>query len=57
MDTDLEAEGRVPVCKKTFTTYEEMAGDHIEPWSKGGKTVPENFQMLCSFNNNTKGNN
>ena len=26
---------------------EEMEGDHIEPWSKGGKTVAENCQMLC----------
>jgi len=25
----------------------EMEGDHIVPWSKGGKTVPENLQMLC----------
>ena len=28
-------------------SYEEMEGDHIVPWSKGGKTVPENLQMLC----------
>ncbi|PMR76060.1 HNH endonuclease family protein [Billgrantia endophytica] len=26
---------------------EEMHGDHITPWSKGGKTVAENCQMLC----------
>ena len=25
----------------------EMHGDHITPWSKGGKTVAENCQMLC----------
>lgn len=25
----------------------EMEGDHIKPWSKGGKTVAENCQMLC----------
>ena len=25
----------------------EMQGDHITPWSKGGKTIPENCQMLC----------
>jgi len=25
----------------------EMNGDHITPWSKGGKTVAENCQMLC----------
>lgn len=47
--------GVCPVCGKTFT-YGEMAGDHIVPWSKGGKTVPENLQMLCSFDNNAKGN-
>lgn len=25
----------------------EMQGDHITPWSKGGKTIAENCQMLC----------
>lgn len=25
----------------------EMQGDHIKPWSKGGKTIAENCQMLC----------
>lgn len=25
----------------------EMEGDHIKPWSKGGKTIAENCQMLC----------
>ncbi len=25
----------------------EMHGDHIKPWSKGGKTIAENCQMLC----------
>lgn len=25
----------------------EMHGDHISPWSKGGKTVVDNCQMLC----------
>lgn len=25
----------------------DMQGDHITPWSKGGKTIPENCQMLC----------
>jgi 5-methylcytosine-specific restriction endonuclease McrA len=26
---------------------DEMEGDHIKPWSKGGKTIAENCQMLC----------
>lgn len=27
--------------------FGEMEGDHIMPWSKGGKTIAENCQMLC----------
>lgn len=26
---------------------DQMEGDHIEPWSKGGKTIADNCQMLC----------
>ena len=40
-------------CGKKFA-YEEMEGDHIVPWSKGGKTVPENLQMLCRRDNALK---
>lgn len=32
--------------RKVFQ-LDEMHGDHITPWSKGGKTVAENCQMLC----------
>ena len=39
--------GFCPICKGKFA-FEEMRGDHIKPWSKGGKTVPENLQMLCA---------
>ena len=35
--------------------YKEMHADHIKPWSKGGKTVEENCQMLCSAHNESKG--
>ena len=41
-----EQKGVCPDCGGHFE-YEEMQGDHIVPWSKGGKTVPENLQMLC----------
>ena len=45
--------GICPVCGKHFE-YGEMEGDHIVPWSKGGKTVPENLQMLCRRCNTPK---
>lgn len=33
----------------------DMEGDHITPWSEGGKTSPENCQMLCKECNRRKG--
>lgn len=41
-----EQDGICPICGKKFA-FEDMAGDHIVPWSKGGKTIYENLQMLC----------
>lgn len=32
-----------------------MQGDHKVPWHMGGKTVPENLQMLCAPCNQSKG--
>ena len=43
------------LCGKELP-FEDMQGDHIEPWSKGGKTVPENCQMLCIECNIKKSN-
>lgn len=37
-------------------SFVEMDGDHILPWSKGGKTSEDNCQMLCKRHNNAKGN-
>lgn len=45
--------GICPYCHKHFA-FEEMEGDHIKPWSKGGKTTPENCQMLCRDCNGRK---
>jgi len=45
--------GLCAICKEHFE-YNEMEGDHIQPWSKGGKTVPENLQMLCRHCNGQK---
>ena len=47
--------GICPKCGKHFT-FEQMEGDHITPWSKGGHTVPENLQMLCKNCNRRKSN-
>ena len=38
--------GVCPICGGTFA-FEEMRGDHVKPWSKGGRTKPDNLQMLC----------
>ncbi len=43
-------------CEKDCD-YSNMQGDHIIPWSKNGKTINSNCQMLCSFCNGTKSNN
>ena len=48
-------EGVCPVCKH-HCELTEMQGDHISPWSKGGKTDLDNLQMLCSVCNNKKSN-
>lgn len=41
----------------TIWLEDEMEGDHIIPWSKGGKTEKENLQMLCKHHNSMKSNN
>lgn len=47
--------GKCKYCKKQFDIA-EMEGDHITPWVEGGKTVPENCQMLCRDCNRRKSN-
>lgn len=49
-----EQQGRCAKCGQAFA-QEEMEADHITPWSQGGKTVPENCQMLCRECNRRKG--
>ena len=43
------------ICKKSFE-FDDMQADHIVPWSKGGKTTPDNCQMLCTKCNLAKSN-
>ncbi len=42
------------VCGKEFD-LKDMEADHITPWSKGGRTILENCQMLCRKHNREKG--
>lgn len=46
--------GICPICGNPYE-FEEMEGDHIIPWSKGGKTTPDNLQMTCINCNRSKG--
>ncbi|WP_076922838.1 DUF262 domain-containing protein [Pseudoalteromonas sp. SK20] len=45
--------GVCPICDEKFE-IEEMEADHITPWHDGGKTTPENCQMLCKEDNRRK---
>ncbi len=53
-------EHKCPFCVKDGVdvqyAYEDMQGDHIIPWSQGGRTTDDNLQMLCQKCNNTKRN-
>lgn len=48
--------GVCPMCELGVVhAFEDMEADHIVPWSKGGRTIDENCQMLCRRHNNRKG--
>ena len=42
-------------CKQHFYP-DELTIDHVQPWSKGGRTVLSNAQLLCRACNSSKGN-
>jgi Protein of unknown function DUF262/HNH endonuclease len=48
--------GLCPKCTKPNNRYklEDMEADHITPWHEGGKTAPDNCQMLCKMHNRAK---
>ncbi len=42
--------------KAKIWSFGEMEADHVSAWSKGGKTISKNCQMLCKTHNRAKGN-
>lgn len=48
--------GKCNHCGEEFP-LNQMHADHIKPWSLGGKTVPENCQILCQSCNAQKSDN
>jgi len=44
------------VSKNRFWRLDEMDADHVDAWSKGGKTDIANCEMLCKTHNRAKGN-
>ena len=48
-------QGICPACGRHFE-IEEMDADQITPWSKGGRTIASNCQMLCKECNRRKSN-
>jgi Protein of unknown function DUF262/HNH endonuclease len=62
---DAKAAGKsnCPLCalgndanKTKIWAFAEMEADHVTAWSKGGKTIASNCQMLCKTHNRAKGN-
>lgn len=62
---DAEANGmsNCPLCavghdanKSRIYRIEDMDGDHVAAWSKGGDSSAGNCQMLCKTHNQAKGN-
>lgn len=46
--------GICPECQKHYE-IDGMEADHITPWSKGGKTIAANCQLLCLDDHRRKG--
>jgi 5-methylcytosine-specific restriction endonuclease McrA len=44
------------VNRKKIWALSDMDADHIQAWSRGGLTTPENCEMLCKTHNRAKGN-
>jgi len=62
-DAKKKNKSNCPLCslghdsnKSKIWNFNEMDADHVTAWSKGGKTMLNNCQMLCKTHNRVKGN-
>jgi 5-methylcytosine-specific restriction protein A len=44
------------VCGTPGTPDNPLTGDHLVPWSHGGRNVRSNVQVLCRRHNSSRGN-
>ena len=42
--------------KERIWSLDDMDADHVTAWSKGGKTISKNCELLCKRHNRAKGN-
>lgn len=49
------ANPKCTTCRRNLT-WDDFTIDHIDPWSKGGKTKLENAALMCRAHNSAKGN-
>ncbi len=60
---EVEGVSNCPLCavgpdanKSKIWALKDMDADHVDAWSRGGKTTAGNCQMLCKTHNRAKGN-
>ena len=46
---------RCKICKRVFTSLDDLEVDHIIPLSQRGTDNPSNLQLLCTKDNRKKG--
>jgi len=46
---------RCPICKRVFTSLDDLEVDHIHPRARGGVDSPRNLRLLCTKDNRKKG--
>ncbi len=62
-EAKIKNKSNCPLCslghdsnKRKIWNINDMDADHVTAWSKGGRTMMDNCQMLCKTHNRVKGN-